>query len=232
MAARKKATRFIIDTVLKALFPEYKNAAGEFVYPAFIAEYEAQLNALSDEEFKQYMLSIKNGDEYIRAIVPNAGEYRINVENALRVADNLSIPIFQHLVLTDPQTGTTYTTPKKYMVIDLPVRRQAQMLKKKQSIPEDDKHHDQYTDQATGVSKGAKISFPEIQILAAQKVDTALRELISFRGGDMKAYNAMKRTIYAEGGVSHAALSSLGTRVKSIKVFSAYLKAMHLDNNL
>ncbi len=222
MAARKKATRFIIDELLTPMVPG----------APYIAEYEAQLNAMSDDQFKDYMQRIKEGKEFIRMVVPPAASYRIDVKRNMAIAEKLKIELFHHLVITDPQTNTTYKTPKKYLVVDLPCRRQAQLLKKKQSIPEDDKHHDQYTDQATGVSKGAKISFPEAQMLAAQKVDAALKELISYRGGDLKAYNTMKRTIFNEGGISHAALNSLGTRVKSTKVFSAYLKAMHLDNNL
>lgn len=222
MSNRQKAIDFIIN-----FCTEVTEGKAEY-----LAEYRQQLEALSDDDFKQHMQDLKDRKAHIRVVIPNGGKYRINRAHLLEVADKRGYELFHHLVITDPQTKTVYQTPKKYLCIHLPVRRQAQLLKKKQSIPEDNKHHDQFTDQATGVSKGAKISFPEAQMLSAQNADKSLQELFSFRGGDLKAYNFMRRAIFNAGGVSHATLSSLGTRAKATDVFSAYLTAMHLDNTL
>lgn len=221
MSNRAKATAFIISSLSK-IVPEA---------PA-IAIYKAQLDQLSDTEFADYMDALEKGTDIVPLQIPNGAEHRISVERNLAVAKELGHEFFQQLVMTDPQTGTTYLTPKKYLVVDLPVRRQIQMLTKKQSIPENNLHIDQLTDQPTGASKGAAISFPELQVLAAQQADASLRELISFRGGDRRAYNYMTKLIVQEGGANHKTLDQLNSRVKSTAVLSSFFKGMHLDNNL
>ncbi|WP_201285368.1 hypothetical protein, partial [Klebsiella pneumoniae] len=89
-----------------------------------------------------------------------------------------------------------------YLVIDVPLRRQVQLLQSKATIPENNKHIDDLSGQSTGPSKGSKISFPELQVLFAQGLDSTITELIQFRGGDAKAFNAMNRAIIENGGVS------------------------------
>lgn len=221
MSNREAATQFIIKE-MTAILPDSPHTP----------IYEKQLRQLSDEDFAEFMDRLEKGTVNLNMIVANGAEAKLSVERNLDIAKRLGHEFFQHLILTDPQTGTVYRTPKKYLVIDLPLRRQIQLLTKKQSIPENNQHVDQLTDQPTGVSKGAKISFPELQILAAQQADASLRELTSYRGGDRRAYNYMTKLIIQEGGASQKAISALHTRVKSTSVLSSFFKAMHLDNNL
>jgi hypothetical protein len=221
MGDRKAATDFIVANVTK-LVPG----------SPYIAMLTADLEKLTDAEFDALMESYAQGTDVVPLQVPNGAPQRLNIDRNLALAAELGHDFFQHLVITDPQTGTTYQTPKKYLVVDLPVRRQIQMLTKKQSIPENNLHIDQLTDQPTGASKGAAISFPELQVLAAQQADASLRELISFRGGDRKAYNYMTKLIVQEGGANHKTLGMLNSRVKSTAVLSSFFKGMHLDNNL
>lgn len=134
--------------------------------------------------------------------------------------------------MTDPTTGEVYRTPVKYLVIDVPLRRQVQLLQSKATIPENNKHIDELSGQSTGPSKGSKISFPELQVLFAQGLDSTITELIKFRGGDAKAFNAMNRAIIENGGVSIDYLSQFNTKVKSVTTLSTLLKTIHLDNTL
>ena len=50
----------------------------------------------------------------------------------------------------DENTDTYFLTKKKYL-IDLPLRRQIQILKKKMSIAVDNKHVDELTGQPSGI---------------------------------------------------------------------------------
>jgi hypothetical protein len=119
------------------------------------------------------------------------------------------------------------------MVIDLPLRRQAQMLYEKMSIPENNRVVDERSGQATGPSKGASLSYPELQVNAAKGLDNMILELIKFRGGDVKAYNAMNRSILDTGEASLNEIAAKEkTTVKSVQTLGVYLKAMMLDSNL
>lgn len=194
--------------------------------------YKDLLEAMSDKEFDRYMAALESGDETLYAEVPNLSGINIDVQRNIEIARELGHEFFEYLWLTDPTTGETYKTPVKYLVVDLPLRRQVQLLVKKVSIPEDNNHIDELSGQPTGTSKGSKLSFPEIQVLFAQGLESTIVEMIKFRGGDEKAFNAMNRSILENGGVSMDSIERVPTKVKSVTTLSTLLKAMHLDNTL
>lgn len=194
--------------------------------------YRERLDRLSDQEFDRYMKDLSDGKQVISLVAPNLSEQKLSIERNLEVASELGHDFFQRLWLTDAKTGTTYLTPVKYLVVDLPIRRQQQLLIKKISIPEDNRHVDELTGQPAGPSKGSKLSFPELQVLYAQGLDKSIEELIKFRGGDLKAFQISTRQIIETGGASQEAIKRTPTKVKSTETVSVLLKAMHLDNNL
>lgn len=221
MSNRKAATEFIA-TYLEKIIPGGGN--GELI--------TNQLNALTDQQFDEYMKSLETGEEIIPLVAPILMDSKINVQRNIEIAKELGHEFFQRIWWYDENTETTFLTNEKYLVIDLPLRRQIQTLQKKISIPDDNKHVDELSGQPSGVSDTAKISFPEMQCLHAQGLDRAIEELIKYRGGDEKGFNAMNRSIINSGGVSLDAISIYAGKVKSTETVATYLKAMHLDNNL
>lgn len=217
MGDRKAATAFLLKWI-DAILPGSPNKA----------IYQARLEKLSDKAFDELMHKLASGEETLSIIAPNFDDKKLTIENNLKVAKELGHNFFQRLWLTDNITGRTYLTPVRYLVIDLPLRRQQQMLVKKIKIPEDNRHVDELSGQPTGPSKGRKISFPELQILFAQNMDKSLTELIKLRGGDEKAFNAMNNEIISRGGVSMDKIASADTKVKSTETLETLLKAMHL----
>ena len=221
MSNRQAATDFIVKYIGK-LLPGSENAA-------LIKE---ALDQMSDEQFASYMDKLESGEEILPLIAPNLSKHKLSVERNLSIAAELKHNFFQRIWWTDPSTGLTYLTPERYLVVLLPLRRQVQLLTKKISIPEDNKHVDELTGQVAGPSASSKLSFPELQVLFAQGLDRAIEELIKYRGGDSKAFNAMNRSIIENGGVSLDNVAISATKVRSTQTLSTYLKAMHLDNNL
>jgi hypothetical protein len=221
MANRKAATDMILRYIDKIL-PGSPNT--EF--------YRTSLAAMSDKAFGDFINRLDSGEETLTINVPNLGKYKLDLQRNLAIAKELGHEFFEHLLLTDPTTGQLYQTPVKYLVIDLPLRRQVQLLESKSTIPENNKHIDELSGQSTGPSKGSKISFPELQVLFAQGLDSTITELIKFRGGDSKAFNAMNRSIIDTGSVNLEYLSQFGTKVKSVTTLSVLLKTIHLDNTL
>lgn len=186
---------------------------------------------MDDRQFDKYMREIEAGTDYVSMNYENLNNSQITVDNNLKVAEAMGHMFFQKLWLTDAITGRTYLTPLPYLVVDLPVRRQTEMLSKKISIPEDNRHIDEMTDQPTGVSKGSSLTYPEMLVLYSRGLDQSITEMMKFRGGDEKAFQEMERAIRENGSVNLDALPVANTKVKSTQVMSTLLKGMHLDNN-
>lgn len=196
--------------------------------------YKNRLDAMTDDEFEHFIVGLEGEDEILALFVPNNDQgTSLDIERNYAIADELQYPLFQHLYLTDPDTGQVSKTPVKHLVVDLPQRRQAQMLYKKMSIPENNHVVDERSGQATGPSKGARMSYPELQITAGKGLDKSILELIKFRGGDVRAYTAMTRQIHESGEASTDSIREFQpSKVKATTTLATYLKAMHLSNNL
>lgn len=221
MAGNRKAAEAVILSMVSEIDPTGKNTT-------FLKE---RFKAMSDKQFDVYMTAIEEGKDFVSLIAPNMEAHGISTENNISLAKKWGIKLFHRLWLTDPATGMTYRTNHEYLCVWLPVRRQIQTLKNKMSVPEDNKHVDDLTDQPTGVSKGSSLSFPELLALRAQGCDSTALELIKFRGGDLKAMIAMDKMIHETGGARMESFEHLNTRAKATLTYSTLLKGMHLDNN-
>ena len=221
MFNRKEAEKFIIKYIGKL------DTSG-----LNVKLYEKRFKEMSDKEFKSLMEEIKNDTFTLPIFAPNQSKVKLTTDKALSVAKELGHSFFERLRLTDPSTGETYLTNIEYLVIDLPVRRQSQLLSKKITIPKSNKTIDSLTDQATGPSKGASLSFPELQVLVGKEMNSTIEELIKVRGGDTKAYQQFNQSIIKTGSGSLENVRTLETRAKSVDTLSIILKGMHLDNNL
>ncbi len=198
-----------------------------------VEKYKALFAQIDDAAFHEYMSKLANGETVLSIEVPNLQKAKLTVENNLRVAKALGHEFFEQIWYTDPATGVVYLTPHRYLIVDLPLRRQQQMLVEKSSIPENNRHVDEMTGQPSGDSHSSSLTFPELQVLYARGGDAIIEELIKFRGGDLKAFQRMSRQAQETGGVSMAAVKQLGpTRVKSTETLGAYLYCMHYANNL
>lgn len=221
MSNRKAAQAFIINYIEK-LMPGSENTA----------IYQDMFSRMSDTQFDSFIQKLKSGQSRLAIIAPNFGKQKLKVQRNLEIAKELGHNFFQRIWIEGIGSRPTYLTPIPYMVVDLPLRRQAQLLIKKISIPEDNKTVDTLTGQPTGASKGSKISYPEIQVLAAMGLDNGLLELLKFRGGDTKGFVAMNKMISLRGGVSLTAIERFAGGVESTKTLKAFLTSMHLSNTL
>lgn len=196
------------------------------------AIYEERMKKMSNAQFDAFMKRLESEEEVLSLIAPNLTSPKITIERNLAVAKELGHNFFERLWLTDHVTNKTYLTPVTYLVVDLPLRRQQQMLVKKARIPEDNRHVDDLSGQPTGTSKGSRVSFPELQVLFAQGMDKSLTELIKARGGDEKAFRAMNAEIIARGGASIDRIAANNTKVKSTQTLGTILTGMHLSHTL
>lgn len=188
---------------------------------------------MSDAEFATWIDNLESGKEYVTLFAPNLADVTLSIERNYKVADALGFELFQQLKLTDQATGQVYLTPNKHLIGMLPLRRQVQMLAKKRSIPGSNHVVDERSGQASGDSKGSRLSGPEIQVNVSKGLNTAVLELVKFRGGDAEAYNQMNRQIMETGEASLTSImAETPSIVKSNKTLSVYLSSMMLRNNL
>jgi hypothetical protein len=164
--------------------------------------------------------------------MPNFGPSP-TLERNTALAERLGHDFFQRLWIGEHDGIPTHLTPVKYMVIDMPLRRASQMLIKKLSVQESDKTFDILSGQPTGEAKrGAKISFPELQVMAAMGLDKSITELFKYRGGDTKGRRALNAMINRHGTANLETLRHYAGGVESTRTVSTFLKAMHLSNTL
>lgn len=195
--------------------------------------YQELFNSMNDKEFDQLMQDLRDGRKTLSIIVPNNdSKYKVTVENNIKLANELGYNFFQKLNVGATEDRPAYTTPNEYMVIKLPIRRAAQLLTKKISIPEDASHIDFLSGQVTGVSKGSKLTNPELQVLAGIGLKDSIVELMKGRGGDLGASAAMDASLIKYGSVRQDTLEQYSTEVVSKKSLKAYFNAMHIKNTL
>ena len=220
MPNRKKAQDFILHFM------------GEFDKSGYNKEvYEEIFKDMSDKDFDEYMKGLATGEKTLVAFKPAYKANGISVENNIKLGEKYGVKFFEKLNI-ETKEGISYKTPIEYLVVDLPYRRQSQNLIKKINIPEHNKSIDETTYQPTSDSKGAKISYPELQVLIGMGLDNTIEELIKYRGGDKRGFAAYNAMFNRYGNVSIKALQNYSSGVESTKTLKSYLIAAHLNANV
>ena len=222
MPGNRRAAESVILKYIQEIDPSGHNKA----------LYELKFKSMTDSEFEFFIDRLEDGKQHLAIVAPNFSPVKLDVERNFEVAEQLGHNFFQHVWMPERDGVPAYLTPIPYLVIDLPLRRQAQLLEKKISIPADNNAVDDFTGQVTGASKGSKISYPEVQVVSAMGLDKSLEELMKARGGDEGAFNAMNSMIQRTGSVSLAAIERFSTGVKSKQALNTLLAGMMLSSTL
>lgn len=218
---RKKAEAQILSD-LEELLPGSENTE----------IYKRRFAQMSDEEFEQVVLDIEAGKFILPIIAPETKEPKIDVARNIETAKKWGVKLFERVWMDAQYGAEPYLSNDSYLIALLPIKRQAQFLDKKISIPEHSRTIDTMTGQVTGRSKGSTLSYVEMQVLNALGLKWGTMEFLKPRGGDLTAYNAMAHSLTNTGGVSLTSLNALGSRARSIDSLSIHLTSLHLKNTL
>ena len=197
------------------------------------AAYVAYFATLSDKQFDEFLDGLEDGSIILAITVPN-----LTTGNKLSMERNLALALKWGLVLfervwIDPGNGEPkYLSNDAYLIVPLPLVRQAQLLTKKISVPKDNRSVNDFTGQPSGKSESSRISYPELLVLQSLGFDANLEEFYKWRGGDNQGMRAMDATISKTGAVSLNSLAYLNTQVTSTRTLYSLLTGMHLDNTL
>ncbi len=194
--------------------------------------YKAMFARMNDKQFEEFIARLDSKEERLSIICPNFSKSPPTTENNLKLAEKLGHEFFTQLEYEGTNGDPSYVTPIYYMTIDLPARRASQLLIKKSSIPKHQDTIDALTGQPTGDSKGAKISYPELQICMAMELDASMTELMSARGGDLRKRSAYIGFLNKYGSVSQSQLKNYSSGVLSTTTLKTMFTCIHLRNNL
>lgn len=222
MAKNRKAAEDLCLSIVGKIVPDGSQVP---IYKEYFA-------SMDDKEFEAFINRLSTGEEKLSIISHNFSKSSPTTENNLAIAKSLGHNFFTPIVYEGQNDMPSYSTPIEYMVVDLPARRASQTIVKKAKIPKNQDTIDFLTGQPTGESKGAKISYPELQLCMAMELDASMAELMSVRGGDdgkRRIYNA---ALNRYGSVSQKQLEPYATGVTSTATLRTLFTCIHLRNNL
>jgi len=223
---RKKAEQELLEGI-ESILPGSDN----------VRIYKELFAGMNDKQFEDFMKGLEDGSIIPAIIVPNRVKPdpkvpRLSTKRNLALAKKWGHNFFEKIWFNHGDDRPPYLSNETYLIVDLPLRRQAQLLTKKISIPEDNKSVDDFTGQATGKSKGSRLSYPEIQLLAAWGLDNSILELIKMRGGDVGMFNASNAMASRTGTVSQKVVEPFGGTVKSTQMLHTLFTCMHYKSTL
>jgi hypothetical protein len=194
--------------------------------------YQSVFSKMNDKQFDEFMKNLESGKAFLVIQLPNFKHTGVTLEKNLAIADELDHEFFQRLWITNKKDTPDHMIPVECLVMDLPVRRASQLLIKKISVPDDSRTIDALTGQPTGESKGAKLSYPELQICAAMGLDNSMVELMKYRGGDNKGLIAFNSMLSRYGRVNLKSVEPYASGVESTKSLKTFLTSMMLKSTL
>ncbi len=193
-----------------------------------LAIYKARFSEMTDIEFTQFMEDLNSKKINLALIQPTGIKNTVTVEKNMRVAKEIKVNILDNIIY---KTDTPYVVNVPTAILRLPVKRTVQILSSKIGVPKDNKTIDASTGQATGASKGSRITLPELQLLDAMGLEKSLVELMKIRGGDLGAYRAYSASLENYGEASQEVINQYGTGVVGGKTLRSIHNAMLLDIN-
>ena len=191
-------------------------------------KYKDMFASMNDKAFDGWMYDLRNNDTVLDIEIPNMIE-KVNIDDLIKVSEQLGIELFTRLKLWDVPTQTYYRTTKKYLMLQLPMVAMAQTVDHKLSVPESDSKIDHLSGQVMKPDQANSISQVEVQSLYARGLQSTILELIKYRGGDVSAYAEYKRSAEELGMCMLKADSNSITR--SVVVLDVFFAGMQLSSN-
>lgn len=169
-------------------------------------KYKEIFAAMTDEEFGRFCEwcnDPNDPDQLDHTItIQNLPFEETPLKNIYAGLEDLGVPAEEYVWFDVDGSGRRVRSRYRIPVGYVSIKRQEQLLSKKNRYSLDNDSRNLRTDQASGDSKVASISPPDAAALLTQGADNIMKELYGARSGDEKARNRMYKDIAMNGYVT------------------------------
>lgn len=192
--------------------------------------YRELFKSMTDSDFHAFFKDIKLGKRKLPVFIPNHGSARMDFPTIIEVGESLGLKYYGRLI--NEIDGIEFKSHQEALVLMAPVRRLAQTLDAKISLPDNDHKVDAITGQVTSEAKAASISAIELVVLSDIGLMNTATESATVRGGDAGSYAYLKASTVATGQASLAEAMNYRTGVMSKNAVKLLLMCKHIKSNL
>ena len=186
------------------------------------------IDDMSDKQLDALVDDIASGKSIIPLIVPNGST--IDYEDLLNTTKKRKVQLHKKIITTDGTKRTKGRIPR--LVMEVPVKKLAQLVDKKRSIADDQHSVNHLTGQVTGASKSMSITNPELSLWSGNGMSNAIREATKYRGGDINSKLVIDKLAESGIEITQATLEQYSSGPEVNNTVKQFLLGMHIDASI
>lgn len=183
------------------------------------------IDGMSDKELDALVDDIANGKSVLPLVVPNGST--IDYEDLLDTAKKRKVQLHKKIITIDGNKRTKGRIPR--LVMEVPVKKLAQLVDKKRSIADDQHSVNHLTGQVTGASKSMSITNPELSLWSGNGMSDSIREATKYRGGDINAKLVIEKLAESGMEITQETLERYSSGPEVNNTVKQMLLGMHID---
>lgn len=183
------------------------------------------IDGMSDKELDALVDDIANGKSVLPLVVPNGST--IDYEDLLDTAKKRKVQLHKKIITTDGTKRTKGRIPR--LVMEVPVKKLAQLVDKKRSIADDQHSVNHLTGQVTGASKSMSITNPELSLWSGNGMSDSIREATKYRGGDINSKLVIEKLAESGMEITQETLERYSSGPEVNNTVKQMLLGMHID---
>lgn len=183
------------------------------------------IDGMSDKELDALVEDIANGKSVLPLVVPNGST--IDYEDLLDTAKKRKVQLHKKIITIDGNKRTKGRIPR--LVMEVPVKKLAQLVDKKRSIADDQHSVNHLTGQVTGASKSMSITNPELSLWSGNGMSDSIREATKYRGGDINSKLVIEKLAESGMEITQETLERYSSGPEVNNTVKQMLLGMHID---
>lgn len=183
------------------------------------------IDDMSDKELDALVEDIANGKSVLPLVVPNGST--IDYEDLLDTAKKRKVQLHKKIITIDGNKRTKGRIPR--LVMEVPVKKLAQLVDKKRSIADDQHSVNHLTGQVTGASKSMSITNPELSLWSGNGMSDSIREATKYRGGDINSKLVIEKLAESGMEITQETLERYSSGPEVNNTVKQMLLGMHID---
>lgn len=186
------------------------------------------IDGISDKELEALVEDLESKKSVLPLIVPNGST--IDYEDLLATTKKRKVNLHKKIITTDGNKRTKGRIPR--LVMEVPVKKLAQLVDKKRSIADDQHSVNHLTGQVTGASKSMSITNPELSLWSGNGMSNAIREATKYRGGDINSKLVTEKLAESGIEITQETLERYSSGPEVNNTVKQMLLGMHIDAHI